>query len=402
MDNKDPKDLLLRYRSGTCNEDEKRLVEDWYASYNTNITSASFEEAEAARLEVLSLLPQPNKPSKKTLWPLLGGIAVACSLLIYYGINTFFIEEKIQKPKTETLVNDVKPGSNRATLILPNGKSINLTDAKDGELASEQGVKIIKTGDGQLLYQFNPDAVHATGPIDSMPKIAGKVNFAKESGLNTVMTPTGGQYHIVLPDGTVVWVNAGTILKFPSTFENMSERRVHLSGEAYFEVRQIKSVLNMKRRARKIPFIVQTNNQEITVLGTHFNVNTYDNKGAIKTTLVEGLVKVSSASETVTIKPGQVAINTSSGLVVKKADVEMAVAWKNGDFMFSVESLGDIMKKIARWYDVEVIYTDRNLQGKPFSGTISKYRNISEVLDLLQLTGEVKFKIQGKKITVMK
>ncbi|SDK10950.1 FecR family protein [Pedobacter sp. ok626] len=409
MDNIDPKDLLLRYSSGSCDEDEKRLVDDWYATYNMDVADISFEETEAAKLEVFNLLPQPKKPFIRTLKPWLtaaASIAAACTLV--YGASHFIKPQRVQKEetKTETTAHTIKPGSNKATLTLPNGKTIDLGDAKDGELAStEEGVKIIKTGDGQLLYQFNPDAVSAAGPMDSLPsKIIGKIVTAKETPvLNTMMTPRGGQYEIVLPDGTVVWVNAKTILKFPSTFENLPERRVYLSGEAYFEVRQIKTVINMKRRARKIPFIVQTNTQEITVLGTHFNVNSYDSdEGVIKTTLVEGLVKVTDGEKNATIKPGQVAINVGSEIRVRKADLEMALAWKNGDFAFEQENLEEIMKRVARWYDVDVVYADPNLKNKPFSGNISKYRDISELLNILEATGEVKFKTQGNKITVMK
>ncbi|TCC87857.1 FecR family protein [Pedobacter hiemivivus] len=407
MDDKDPKDLLLKYTSGTCNEEEKRLVDDWYASYNIDVADISFEEVEAARLEVLSLLPQPKKSVKKVLMPWLKpltGVAAACTLI--YGIHYFLKEEILPKAetKTEALVNDIKPGSNKATLTLPNGKTIDLADAKEGEIASEQNVKIIKKADGQLLYLFNPDPVLATGKMDSLPsKITGKISYAKDHpGLNVIMTPSGGQYNIVLPDGTQVWVNAGSTLKFPSTFEDMPERRVYLSGEAYFEVRQIQSVLNMKRRARKVPFIVQTNTQEITVLGTRFNINSYDEDGLIKTTLAQGLVKVSTPTENVTIKPGQAAYSSGTVIRVEKTDVAADLAWKNGEFNFDSDNLREVMKKIARWYDVKVVYTDPNLGSKPFSGIITKYANISEVLNLLQLTGAIKFKVHGKTVTVMK
>ncbi|WEK20852.1 MAG: DUF4974 domain-containing protein [Candidatus Pedobacter colombiensis] len=402
MDNKDPKDLLLKYRSGTCDEEERILVDNWYATYNMDVADVSFEEAEAARLEVFKLLPKPNRPNKNLLWSWLSGVA-AVSLLIY-GASTLFIKEKVPKPETYT--NDIKPGSNKAILTLANGKTIDLSNAKNGELASDKGVEIIKKADGQLLYKFNPDAVHAVEPglMDSLQlKVNGKLSPVKDApGLNVMVTPKGGQYSIVLPDGTNVWINAGSTLRFPSSFWEMPERRVYLSGEAYFEVRQIKSVLNMQRRARKIPFIVQTDKQEITVLGTHFNINCYNDEPNIKTTLLEGLVKVSSKGGDAILKPGMQAINNGSTLQIAEVDTDLAIAWKNGEFAFINESLENIMKQVSRWYNVHVVYNDEQIKKKKFGAFVSKFKNVSELLHMIELNGEVKFKVQGNKITVMK
>lgn len=399
MNQKEFEELLIKYREGNCSETEKLHIERWYWEYNEYETGLTEASIAAARLEVLERLPKAV-PERKLKYPFRIPLIAACTLLVF-GISFYLL--KRNKPLTETVIaQDVKPGGYKAILILANGTNIDLNEVKEGEIAKDKGINIIKLPEGQL--QFKADhTLSAEQKPDTLSGLVSAPRLVKQgSGLNVVLTPKGGQYHIALPDGTNVWINAGSTLRFPSSFEDMPERRVHLTGEAYFEVAQVKTVFGMQKRARKVPFIVQTGKQEITVLGTHFNVNSYDDEPNVKTTLLEGMVKVSSNSEDEVIKPGQQAINDGSAIIVKRADTEMAVAWKNGEFMFARENLKSIMRKVKRWYNVEVAYTNPEIGNKPFSGTISKFKNVSEVLNLLEVTGEVKFKIEGRKITVLR
>ena len=268
----------------------------------------------------------------------------------------------------------ISPGGNKATLTLSNGKVISLQTARNGQLAEVSGVKITKTKNGQLVYSVNEGA----SPVSTQ---------------NTISTPKGGQYLLILPDGTKVWLNAASVLKFPTAFSGMSERKVVLSGEAYFEVAKLKT-----------PFVVMTDKQKVQVLGTHFNINAYQDEQQTKTTLLEGSVRVSSlkTGNEVMLSPGQEANLKRDDLNVQKADIERNTDWKNGIFMFKNESLEGIMRKIGRWYNVEIVYEPYAPRKETFSGIVSRYDNVNKVLRRLELTGAVSFKIQGRKIMVSK
>jgi ferric-dicitrate binding protein FerR (iron transport regulator) len=245
-------------------------------------------------------------------------------------------------------------------------------------------------------------------------------------GLLTAATPRGGTYQITLPDGTKVWLNAASSLKFPASFGSLKTRSVELTGEGYFEVAKDKAH----------PFIVATAKQEVQVLGTHFNINAYNDEGSTKTTLLEGSVSVSSlplysssrgkrsderplghatsrdlsyrrddggGRDDVVLKPNQESVLTNNAQIrVTDVTAEDAVAWKNGDFVFRGEALESVMRKVARWYDVEVVYADDVPRDVVIGGYVSRSRNISVVLERMAKTGRIKFKIEGKKITVMK
>jgi len=270
--------------------------------------------------------------------------------------------------------NDIAPGSNKAVLTLGNGHKIILNDAKNGQLADEANTKITKAKDGRLVYNTTNNTQASQPAVD----------------YNTVSTPNGGQYEVELPDGTKVWLNASSSLRYPTRFAG-NERKVELSGEAYFEVSHNKTM----------PFKVKTASQEIEVLGTHFNVNAYTDEPATNTTLLEGSVKITSGkAQSVVIKPQQQASLKSAGFDVREVDADEVIAWKNGYFEFSEENLGSIMRKISRWYNVEIIYTDKGLENQVFSGSISKYKNISQVIKLLELTKVADFNIQGNKIII--
>jgi ferric-dicitrate binding protein FerR (iron transport regulator) len=208
---------------------------------------------------------------------------------------------------------------------------------------------------------------------------------------NTISTPKGGQYQVTLSDGSKVWLNAASSLRFPATFSG-KERKVELTGEGYFEVAHNK----------KMPFHVTVNDLDVEVLGTHFNINAYADESAIKTTLLEGSVKVVKGNETKIIEPGEQASVTTSEdeiNVKQQVDLEQVVAWKNGIFQFERADIESVMRQISRWYDIDVDYHGR--VSEHFGGTISRDVNISDVLKMLEMTGGVNFKIDGKKVIVM-
>jgi transmembrane sensor len=371
MQSKEDKELLIKYRSGKCSEAEKALVERWYLQFNEHEIDIKPERIESLGLQILDLLPDSDtRPIKKINWPLRIALTAA-AVVILLGIWTVIF---VKTPFSKDYANDIDPGSNKAILTLGNGQKIILTDAKNGELIKESGIEVTKTEDGKVIY-----------------KTSNLTAKGSENTYNLISTPKGGQYQIILPDGTKVWLNAASHLKFPTTFTGLVNRRVELSGEAYFEV----------SKDKLHPFLVVSNKQTVEVLGTHFNINAYQDEPTVKTTLLEGSVRVSDPDAVAILKPNQQSvINSGNTIKVTQIDPEEAVAWKNGKFTFNKESLESIMKKLARWYDVEVIFQNKELGEQIFGGTISRYSKISEVLCVLERTGDVKFKIEGRRVLI--
>lgn len=370
--------LLQKYVSGNCTEAEKALLETWFFKENID----GFEElaknerlADLNEVSTLLNLEQNKTPKTLSLWP---RIAAAAVLILTLGIATYYFlqhdADKVQTASTK-VIQDVKPGGNRAVLTLANGKKINLQDAKEGALAQESGIVITKTAAGELVYTVVKDVS----------------KNAQSASLNKIETPKGGQYQIDLPDGTKVWLNAASSLKFPTLFSG-NTRVVELSGEAYFEVAKDKTK----------PFKVISDKQTVEVLGTHFNINGYSDELNTKTTLLEGSVKVTDHSkQTLILKPGDQSTLNSKNFERQSVDVDEAVAWKNGQFIFTNESLDVIMRKIARWYNVDIVF-EKGLDDPTFTGAVSRYKNVSEVLATLELTNSVHFKIKDRTITVAK
>lgn len=301
-------------------------------------------------------------------------LSVCAGFWVYFA-NTKQLQQLVQHQQPATAI---VPGSNKAFLTLNNGTKINLTSASNGALAKEAGIEITKTADGQLLY-----------------KIQGNGKTGNPALYNTIETPKGGQYQIQLPDGTKVWLNAVTTLKYALNFASAKERRVELEGEAYFEV----------AKDKLHPFKVISKKQEVEVFGTHFNVNAYTNEPEIKTTLLEGSVQVvttDTRKERIKelLKPGQQSILALNKMKVVPVDAEAEVTWKNGRFTFANEPIEQIMRKIARWYDVEIVYKG-DMKEKVFAGTLSRYANISNLLNAIAATNTVHFKIEGRRVIVM-
>lgn len=329
-----------------------------------------------------------DKPAVITRKPLLVRFRwlAAAVVLLTLSVGLYFYRQVVPEPAKvfpEHVRADIAPGGNKAILILADGSEISLTDAENGALARQAGITIRKTAEGQVIY----DAGAASGSENEVSN--GQPKY------NTIATPRGGQYQVNLPDGTKVWLNAASALTFPQSFCKLKERHVVLNGEAYFEVAKNKHQ----------PFKVMTTvrpdqegrEQVIEVLGTHFNVNAYQDEESIVTTLLEGSIRLNNK---LTLKPNQQSIFAYDHFHVIPADTEEAVAWKNGYFMFANEDLRSIMRKISRWYNVEIVYQGKTTDNT-FIGTVSRFKEVSEVLNILELTKTVHFKIEGRKITVM-
>lgn len=389
-------ELMQLLADSSSDEDREKLISDCFDSLPETYT---LSEADSKRIfniiidkKVRKLYPSLLMRNRIIKW---AGLAAAAALIFMTVTLVLFRnnnpaaeinkvvkiakEIKIEKPLYK---NDIKPGGNKAILTLADGTKIVLDDASDGALTRQGNTTVIKLDDGRLAY--NPQTV---------AKIPSKAVL-----YNTLSTPRGGQYNVTLPDGTIVWLNASTSLRFPTAFTG-NERRVEIKGEAYFEVAKNESM----------PFIVKAGNEEIKVLGTHFNISAYSEDKIIKTTLLEGKVEVSLINtkktevsvNTCTLQPGQQSqLDGNNTLSIVDADVNEAVAWKNGYFNFIDEDIESIMLKISRWYDIKVVFEDDS-KNQSFTGNISRKKNVSEVLGMLEQTEAVHFKIEGKTITIM-
>lgn len=318
----------------------------------------------------LSAVPEIN-PRRKPLYPKMAAafIAILIGCIAFYLLQT----KPADRPVAAIAPQDVLPGGNKAILVLSDGHQVKLNDMQVGKnIAEEEGVIIKKSADGQLSYHSG--------------------NNHKPGGLNMVKTPKGGQFQVILPDGSKVWLNAASSITYPAVF-NAAERRVILTGEGYFEIATV------IRNNKKVPFIVESGKQKTEVLGTRFNINAYDDETGIKTTLIEGKVKVITENETVILKPSQEFNLRAEGISTKKVDVEPVIDWKNGDFIFADEDIKSIMRKIARWYNVELVY-ESEIPSENLSGQISRSRNLSDVLRMLELSGDTKFRIINNTIHI--
>ncbi|MCD8742122.1 DUF4974 domain-containing protein [Mucilaginibacter roseus] len=375
LDKKYFADLLKRYRNGKATEEEINFLVAYYNVFDINedaIDETDNTHSESVKHRLKSRIDEQigfnNTNHYKSVWLRYAAAAVILIGIMAGGYTFFSRKHKTQQLAT---VTDVAPGGNKAVLTLGNGQRIVLDDSGKGEIARQAGISITKTADGQIIY-----------------KTAGNTDNADQPAVqNTVSTPKGGQYTVILPDGTSVFLNAASTITYPSYFAG-NERLVKLNGEAYFEVTKNKAM----------PFRVSSNNQVVEVLGTHFNINAYTDEGVIKTTLLEGSVKVISGASAITIKPGQQAVVNGSSISSKQVDLDEEIAWKNGVFAFEDADLRSVMRQVSRWYDVDVVYDD-NLPDDKFYGEISRNSKLSEVFKILELNN-FKFTLKGKTVTV--
>lgn len=316
---------------------------------------------------------KPNKQVKTFKLFLKWVVAASIAIVVMFGSYFYYNNDK-QSTDAVAYEQDIAPGKNVATLTLANGQKILVNNALSGNIAMQSGVKISKTPDGQIVYEI----------MD---------NGAKNSGYNTLSTSRGEQTQLRLPDGTLVFLNAASSLKYPVSFVEKGKRQVFLTGEGYFEV----------AKDRLHPFIVKTARQEVRVLGTHFNINAYEDEAATKTTLLEGSVLISNSNHSQKVlKPGEQSVLSAGLIQVAPADVEEVTDWKNGEFIFGGDDFRTVMRKIGRWYNIEVIYEPSAPVNLQLGGFSSRSRNISTVLKMIAKTGEVHFRIEGQKVFVSK
>lgn len=298
----------------------------------------------------------------------------AAALVVLAGatiIAVMYAERKGHPPSIQQ-ITDIGPGGDKAILTLADGRQIALDSAANGDLADQGGVQVVKLDSGQIAYDLR-----GSGSRDVM--------------WNTISTPKGGQYRVTLPDGTKVWLNAASSIRFPTAFV-ASQRQVTVTGEVYVEVAQDGSK----------PFVIDVNGQStVQVLGTIFNVNAYADDGFIKTTLIEGSVRI---NHQIILKPGQQALQHSNNTTLKiinHADMDQTLAWKNGLFNFNGMPLRGVMSQLERWYDIEVRYAGE-VDNIIFDGKMYRNANLSDVLEVMNKMGGIQCKLDGKTVTVSK
>lgn len=386
MDQKEFYIILHKYRQGTATPEEIAFLEAYYDLFEVeeNVLDKMDEVAKAQLKNIIKvglseqIAAEERKSSSKVIW--IKRWAAAAVALLLIGVASYLFTQQNTGPtnKQEEQVTklDIPPGGNKAVLTLADGSSIILNDKENGLITQDAGAEIVKTKDGQIVYRSK--------------------QAAQNAALNMISTPRGGQYQLTLSDGTKVWLNASSSIKFPTVFTG-TERKVEITGEAYFEVAKNKNM----------PFKVSSAHQMIEVLGTHFNINTYDDESADKTTLIEGSVKIYKLNQqgkeeniSTILKPGQQAILTSQAknFKVSDADEEAAVAWKNGYFKFNRDNIQTIMRQVSRWYNVDVEYRGK-ISEDLFVGKINRSENVSEVLRILQLS-KINTTIKGDKIII--
>ncbi len=312
----------------------------------------------------------------KVIW--LKRITVAASILIIFSIGYFKLTPTTIAPVANGIVNvpanknDIMPGGRKALLTLSDGSQIILDSASNGLLSKQGGTKVIKLANGQVQYTAS-----TLGNIETV--------------YNTMSTPVGGQYQLTLPDGSRVWLNASSSIHYPTAFLE-KERRVTITGESYFEV---------AKDASK-PFIVKIyNGAEVRVLGTHFNIKAYTDEDEIKTTLLEGSINISTGSKKILLVPGNQAKIDRSGIIKVQVDTDLeeTVAWKNGNFKFNSADVSSVLRQVARWYDIKVVYLNKPSTENRFTGIIPMSVNLSRLLKWLEYS-DVHFKLNGKKLIV--
>lgn len=376
------KELILRYNQGLCTAEEKLLVEAWEAELEASgeayvNLSRSGELKQQVHARLIALIdreekPEAVRPVHRVHFMRRWGWAAAV-LLLAAGIGGGLLLKNRQPSSTmakETVKADIAPGRPGAVLTLADGTQVELDSMGNGIIATQQGADV-RLNNGQVQYD------------DTAPG-TGKMVY------NTMTTPRGRQFRITLPDGTKVWLNAASSLRFPTAFLG-ADRMVEVTGEAYFEVAK-----DVNR-----PFNVVVNNTAtVHVLGTHFNVNAYGDEDAIRTTLLEGSLEMEQGEQRALLKPGQQAQLAADGIkVAAEADIDKVMAWKNGIFNFEGATLQQFLLQVERWYDIDVVY-EKGIPRVTFWGKMTRDIPLSGLLVVLEKSN-VKFKLEGRKLTIL-
>jgi transmembrane sensor len=369
-------ELSAKWLNGTITAEELALLEEWYnqqpaGQVNWEAGDADEEQLRERLLYNITEAQKADTPVRPIL-SITTLYRVAALLIITVGTALYLLP--VNKVKTVMVAGNVKqltnatPNANKTVLTLANGSTVILDNANKGLIAKQGSTQINKTQEGKLTY-------NNSGTTTAEPQI------------NTISTMAGGKYQITLPDGSKVWLNALTSLKFPTMFKGR-ERIVELEGEAYFEVAKNKAM----------PFKVKmANNTSIQVLGTHFNIMAYANEGSIKATLLEGAINVKKGGLSKLMVPGQQA-NIADEINLKQVNADEAIAWMNGLFSFDKTDIRTVMRQIERWYNVDVVYEGK-VPDSQITGYISRNSNLPEVIKMLELSG-LKITVDGKKIKV--
>lgn len=369
MDHQRIQELAGKLLAGTATEAEQQELHAWYDRSGTPGDLPG--DAQAVRSRILAQVAQRTRPVRR-IWPKRLAAAALLAGVCAAGWYAWKAPQRPGATVASAYGADALPGGNKATLTLADGSVIELDTARNGALAAQGGATIAKSAGMRLVYLNE-------APADGPPVF------------NTIATPFGGQYQVQLPDGSRVWLNAASSLRFPASFQGML-RRVELRGEAYFDVKSDPAH----------PFIVALPDMEVTVLGTQFNVSAYESEKQ-KTVLIEGAVKLQSPQQAVVLRPGQSAQWERGGLTSVEDDpyAEDAAAWKDGMFIFTNAPLSSIMTQLSRWYNIDHRYEKESLKGKIFTGQISRGEKLSEVLKMLEMTGTIHFQMENKTVTAI-
>jgi ferric-dicitrate binding protein FerR (iron transport regulator) len=390
--------LAEKFLAGTATAAEQQQLHQLYDKWKDDeemVVSAT-QQTELLRVEILQALHERIKGQnniipfyKRKLWQLAAAasILIAAAVWLFYYLPTSSSKSAFASNNTHPPTNQrpVVPGKDKATLTLANGTVIDLDSAGAGLITTQNGARVMLQN-GKVIY----DATHLpTGQ-------AGSPLTTDHAPFNTISTPRGGQYQLILPDGSKVWLNATSAIKFPVAFAG-NTRTVELTGEAYFEVAPSTSL----RTGAKMPFIVKVKDLDVKVLGTHFNVKAYQDEEETKVTLLEGKVKTSMVNGQWSIlKPGEQAFIHHSQLTIHdNVDLEEVISWKNGKFHFNNADIQVIMRQIARWYDVEVEYQHISSDTR-LGGIVSRKEDLRQLLDYFEIAGKVRFTVEGRKIIV--
>jgi transmembrane sensor len=385
-------ELILKYNLGEITEEEFRILEE--LNEQTDDARTTFSEltnpaplnegldllkefakkAEQRKTQLMSSISPNGVSQKKPVRRLWKVMTIAAILLVVFGAGLFWkLRNPVSDPQTAAVdktPDNILPGGKKAILIIDNGKALDLTHYTDS-LFAENGIRL-KNNEGRLVYDPGPGS--------------GRISY------HTIVVPKGGEYQVMLEDGTKIWLNAASSIRYPTQFA-ANERSVELTGEAYFEV-----VKNPQR-----PFKVLVDSMLVTVTGTEFNINAYRDEALLKSTLFNGKVRISKSAIAVDLVPGQqLQLDRSNNdvRIVERPDLEAVIAWKDGLFKLTSADIPTIMRQVARWYDIEIVYKNGIIPQGHISGMIPRNLNLSEILKVLEESG-VKFEFQGNKLTIL-
>lgn len=371
-------ELAKKFAENKCSPEELAIIESWYNTLPEKADSPSFEQINSSKEEVWNLVSRnKEKPSLRLNRNQL--LKIVALVLLVASIS-FIIYNQYKSDEHLTIAEYIPPGANRASLTLSPGHLVPLEKGKEGISFVEEKPHYM---DGSRLNSYGA----------SFPALDNVYTTPMLHDSYVLTTPMGGQYKVVLPDGSTVWLNASSKITFPTSFDGHASRVVQLSGEAFFDVKHDPNQ----------PFIVQSKGQRVEVLGTMFNIQAYDNEASSTTTLVEGAIRIDyennghKTSETL-LQAGQQSTIQSGVILVSKTNNEKDVVWKEGYFMFDEENLHSVLRKLERWYAVKVDYS--NIPETKFNGFISKEVQLSEVLEMLSLTGDLNLKISNRTISI--